>query len=391
MDAVGVRLRHADAMRPSSARFLLLASVLVITTACAQIPAEAPTHSPPTLTSPSPTAEAASVVAPDPLIDRECDELVDPQAVSALSTTHLTSFGSEYRAIGSSRYGIPQEYSLRHLQGTVCTWHNSVPTDVDGGSEGATSLTVYLLPDATPVWSRYVEVYGDSAVEPVSCNGTEEVNARCWWTGMTADSTWVEVTYVGMKNFGTEAANIEQFSTIVDSVVASATGAPRREAWQPPDTSSPIPAGCPSVLTADAIAIAVGVPAADVDFWSGPIGGTSLLFEVENLVASDECRWLTSKTVSEYGDNYAVLRGGEWAWDDARESDPEIGAAQPLSLTGLAEGDSAWISHRPATYIDLIIDGDWISMFMWDDDLASHGVGPEAMVSMAQSVADAVR
>lgn len=379
-------MRHAVAMKHRSLLTLPLIGILLVTTGCAQDQPEPPATSRPTV---APTVAPPTIDAPTPLIDLACEDIIGTPALAALSTTPLTSFGSAYRIPGSARYGIPQEYLLRHLQGTICNWNNGVAGDIDGASNAFTSVTIYLLPNATPAWDNYVRLYGDYALEPPACNGADQVNARCWWTGMTADATWVDVTFDGMKNSGTDAANVEQFTPLLDAIIAAATDAPRGEIWPVPASGTVVPLGCPSVVSAEAIGTAVGASPADVKFNAGPIGGTSILFEVETLLGADDCRWNTSQTVSEYGNPYSILRGGQWAWEESRENDQDISAAQPLDLTGLGSGDSAWISHRSGTFVDLILHGDWITISVFENDLAVYGVGDEAVISLAQSVVDA--
>ena len=290
--------------------------------------------------------------------------------------------------------GINRELTLQQLQATQCLWHNGAPRENENGASNAfTSLSIVALPDADAAWARYAKLYQLTAAEPVACNGGDDVNARCWWTGPIAGSIWVDIVFAGMKNAGSDAANVATFTPLVTEVVKNLEASQRGDRWAKPTGTVTIPRGCPSVLTAETVATATGDTPQAVRFARGPIGGTALVFEAEVMAGSDPCRWRTPKTDTEYGLPVQVLEGGAWAWDALRAIDPAARDARELQLTGLVDSDSAWIRQgAPNPSVDLIVDGNWISTALYPEAIASLKLDAETVLTqLAQGVVDNLR
>jgi hypothetical protein len=368
---------------------------VVLLAGCAPTPPAPTVTSTPTAASPSPTPTVELAADPEPLFDVACDELVSDALYSTLSTTALTPHDVFETEAGSFAYGIPYEWSLAQLQATQCEWRNDeAPSDENGSREEFTSLSVIALPNAREAWDIYASLYDDSPeFTTTHCNGADEINARCAWTGLIDDTTWGEITFEGMKNFGSDKKNVARFTPLIAAVRTAIEGASRGESWTVPSDTLVIEKGCPSVLDAEAIVAAVGGKKSGVTFYDGYIGGTSLQFEAERLLASDPCRWLTSRVPAEYGTPYQVLRGGQWAWEKAREYDNEIASAEALGIDGLADGDSAWIrSSGSITTVDLLIGGNWITIDVSDESLEKNSLDAnDVLSSLAQSVVAKLR
>ena len=368
-----------------------VAALLLVLTACA---APEPTPTKPPVAEPSATPTPIALEVPQPLLLAECDDLVSVDTYAALSTTALSAADPARSSLNEYSFGINPEFTLQQLQATQCLWQNDAPREDEYGSSNAySSLTIVALPDADAAWESYTQLYELSAPEPVSCNGADSENARCWWTGMLANSVWVDLVFTGMKNAGSDAANVAAFSPLVTEVVKNLGAADRGKLWTKPTGETTISRGCPSVLSADAIASALGAAPKDVHFYRGPIGGTALVFEAEIIAGSDPCRWSTPRTEAEYGLPVQVLEGGAWAWDAARAIDPTARDASEVALAGLLDGESAWLrtgSKIPS--IDVIVDGSWISVALYPETVASLKVDADAtLTKLAQGILDELR
>ena len=342
----------------------------------------------PTVAAPSATPTVEPVADPRPLFDIACDEILPASAYTPLSTTPLAASDVFELTADGVYYGIPQVYSIAQLQGTQCVWVNDEPeSDENGHSDLYTRLSIDILPNAADAWHTYEEMYATSPeFTTASCNGADGVNARCWWSGLLDDTTWAEITYDGMKNFGSDSKNVAQFKPLIPLVRAAIEGSSATAEWTAPADTTPIADGCPSVLTAEAIASTVGGKASDVHFFDDYIGGTSLVFEAERMVGSNPCRWNTPTTEAEYGLPFQILRGGEWAWEAARGT---LFEAQQVDLDGLVEGDSAWLRvEEQLTTMHLIIGGNWIAIEVYPEALEKVEISEtDLLTELAEKVA----
>ena len=336
---------------------------------------------------PTATAEPVLITAPEPLLDVTCGEIAPDDTFSALSTTALKAADPRELADGEYAYGIPDWYPFAQLQSTQCQWHNDKPRyNENGAANDYSSLTLTALPNGHDAWAEYKDVYGTTeGFVGVSCNGADRPNARCRYDGLLENGTWVNVTFEGMKNFGSNAKNVAKFKELLAQVSSTLESASAGAVWAAPSDTLEIATGCPSVVTAEDVATAVGGKATNVIFNNDGIGGTGISREARRLIGAEECRWFTTFAPSEYGLPYRVLAGGEWAWRSARESTEQFTTAVELPLDGLAEGDSAWI--RNDGYIltaDLIVGRNWIAIDTYNDSFASKSESKEALVKLAQ-------
>jgi len=373
---------------------LALVALLAFTGCTAPTPeATTPPISEPSAPAVTPTADPIVVTEPEPLLDASCSEITPGAVYSHLSTTALEEADPRELVEGEYAYGIPYGYPLAQLQSTQCLWRNDEPKyNKNGAANEYTSLSFTALPNGEDAWAEYKNVYGTTkGFVGASCNGAEQPNARCRYDGLLENGTWLEVTFEGMKNFGSDAKNLAKFKEVVAQASSVLESASTGVAWAAPADTRQIATGCPSVITPEDVATAVGGKATDVKFNSDGIGGTSISNEARRLLGANECRWFTKLAPSEYGTPYRVLAGGEWAWLSARESTAQFLAAEELPLDGLAEGDSAWI--RDDGYIltaDLIVGRNWIAIDTYNDSFASKTKSKAALSKLAQLALDRV-
>jgi hypothetical protein len=357
-------------------------------------PAPAPTSSPaaeaPSAT-PSPTVEPVVLTEPQPLLDISCDEIAPGETFASLTADPLKAAGREAFVAGEFAYGIPFSYTLQQLQSSECLWQNEAPKyDENGSSDEYVSLRVTALPNGAEAWGVYKKLYGTTkGFVGTSCNGADRPTAYCHSNGLLANGTWLEVTFDGMKHVGSDSKNVAKFSKLVAHISSALESAGTTQPWRAPDETYEIETSCPSLLTADDVASAVGGKASDVTFNDDRIGGTSLVFEAERLLHSEACRWFTESAPSEYGTPYRILRGGEWAWLSARETTEQFIEAENIALDGLIEGDSAWLRKDGSVLTaDIIVGHNWIAIDVYEESFASRAQAKAALLKLAQSSLD---
>lgn len=114
------------------------------------------------------------------------------------------------------------------------------------------------------------------------------------------------------------------------------------------------------------------------------------MFEAEKSFSSDPCRWATAGNGGEYGNEVSVLRGGAWAFEEARTLDSDVANAAAISLDGLSGDDSAWLRAGDMVSIDLVLGGNWINLWIITDS-ADRTADTATLTALAQAIVDGLQ
>ncbi|MER3389271.1 MAG: hypothetical protein RJQ01_04485 [Microcella sp.] len=345
--------------RPWQNAALVVGATLLILTACTP---EAPTPSAsPTSASPAPTPDPtiAPASAPEPRLDLTCDDLA---ASLPLSTTFPSAVSTRSRA--QTEYGAhpswPEEYKVRSVGGLVCEFSNGEPQSrVRGSNPAYVGARILVLPDPGSQWDAFVATYGVSGTRLVSCFPDSGATS-CSFDALGADR-WVDVSIAGAVS---ETAGV----ALGDAVLAAVTSAgPGAATWTPPAGTLAVPDACTDYISNTALQTATGFAAPFIlGSRSTGGGGFSLHAGAEEINGSPSCLWAFESSDSGVG-TLKVLRGGEWAWAEAQT----IVGSTPITVAGLAADDEAWLRCGPSDawcVVDLVLGGNWIELYLWEDD-----------------------
>ena len=345
--------------RRLSGSLALVLAVGLIVTACTppDVPViDGPETAEPAPT-PTPTIEPVSV--PMPVLDIECADLASTASIAGTFTTAV-SVTDPSNTMMDAYPVIPKSYHVRSLGGLACEWNNGEPqSTATGTNPDYVGVRVLVLPNATDQWARYVDYYGDDAggiycspaSDPVSCS-----------TDQISGTNWVDITIAGASS---EATATALFDEILSAVDAAGPGA---DAWVVPAETAPLPTECPGIISdADAqAAFALDVPVQA----AYAAGGWSLGAAASEDWGGPYCYWAFLGADAGVG-ALNTLRGGAWAWQEARAFITVPSVPQPVAIPGLAASDEAWIRCAPAEaycLVDLVIGGNWISVYAWADE-----------------------
>ena len=257
---------------------------------------------------PTPSASAEALAAPEPVIDASCEQLLNPDAVAAAFPSGVTAIdpAESLMAVDAS---IPATYALRSLGGIACEVNNGESYNSSmGGNAPYIGARVLVLPDAVSQWERFADYYGTDGEVGHYC-ATESVPLYCT-TNELVDTTWVNVTVIG-------AATSESANALGTSAVAAIADAPAGAApWAIPAGTTPLPANCETVVSADAVQTATGI-ATPLRSGTGG-GGWSIEAAAYENWGSLWCVWNYSDSDLSVG-VLATLPGGAWAWHEASE------------------------------------------------------------------------
>jgi len=345
--------------RPWPSLAVMAGTALLLLAGCAPA-APAPVASPTTsIETPSPTTEPTvePVSAPEPRLDLTCDELA---AALPLSATFSTAVASRSRA--ATEFGAhpswPQEFPVRSVGGLVCEFSNGQPqSDVRGDNAAYVGVRVLVLPDPGAQWDAYVDYYGIASTGTALCS-TFGGDTACNLNALASDR-WVEVSIDGAV---TEAAG----ATLANAVVAAVTSAgPGAAPWSPPADTLAIPDNCTDYISAAALQTATGLTA-PLAVRARDGGGWSLLAGAEEIDGSPSCFLAFDGADAGIG-TMKVMRGGTWALAEVQD----LVASTPITVAGLGPDDAATLRCGAADawcIVDLQLGGNWIELYLWEDD-----------------------
>lgn len=308
-------------------------------------------------TTPTPTPTVESISAPEPRIGLDCDALgaALPLATSLVQpVTTVSRAQTEYGAHPSR----PEEYLVRSAGGLVCEYSNGqAQSDIRGSNPAYVGVRILVLPDPGAQWDRYVDYYSVPGTRDSYCV-TETLGSTCYFNGL-GGNRWADIVTVGARDAGAGMAIIEDaFRTI-------ATAAPGAEPWAPPADTLALPDACNAYVTPTQLQSATGlsVPLTTSGFGGG---GWSLRGGAAAIDGSPSCFWSFAGADAGIG-TLEVLRGGAWAWAEARE----IVGSTAITVAGLGDADEAWLRCGTGDVwcvVDLILGGNWVQLHLWEDD-----------------------
>ena len=321
---------------------------------------------------PTPTPTVEPISAPEPRIDLTCAELgaAMPLASSFIEpVTEVSRAATEYGAYPAR----PEEYIVRSVGGLVCEFSNGQPQSrVLGPAAGYVGVRLFVLPEPGIQWDRYASYYGVAGDRDAYC----AASSNCFLNAL-GGSTWVDGTVVGAVN---DAAG----TAVLDAALAAVTAAgPGAAAWAPPAGTLALPDDCTAYIDGPTLQAATGQSTA-LDPYSGFGGGWSLVAGAFEIDGSPQCFWAFEFADAGIG-TLDVIRGGEWAWSEAREI---VGSA-PITVAGLAEGDEAWLRCGPADawcVVDLVLGGNWLELHLNDDEFGEPFDRRAAIQSIAATI-----
>lgn len=344
---------------PVSRVAIVVGAALLLLSGCTPgtpTPTASPTLEASASPTPAPTPTVEPISAPEPRIDLTCAELgaALPLAGSFVEpVTEVSRAETEYGAYPAR----PEEYIVRSVGGLVCEFSNGQPQSrVLGPSAPYVGVRFHILPEAGTQWDRYVSYYGIAGGRDAYC----AASSNCYLNAL-GGSTWVDGIVVGAVSDAAGAA-------VLDAALAAVTAAGSGAApWEPPTGTLPLPDDCTAYIDGPTLQAATGVSTA-LDPYPGFGGGWSLVAGAFAIDGSPQCFWAYEFADAGIG-SLDVIRGGEWAWAEAREI---VGSA-PITVAGLDEGDEAWLRCGPSDawcVVDLVLGGNWLELHLWEDETA---------------------
>jgi hypothetical protein len=328
---------------------------------------------------PTPTIEPASV--PLPVLDIECADLASAATIAGTFPVAVAATDPS-NSIMDAYPVIPKTYHLRSLGGLACEWNNGESQSSSTGTNpDYVGVQVLVLPDAETQWAKYEDYYGDSGAIGTYCSpGSSPITCT---TNQLVGTNWVEVSVSAPSS---EARAISLSSEILAAVGSAGPGA---DAWIVPADFATLPSECTDIISdADAqAAFALDVPIQATP----PAGGWSLPSAASQNWGGPYCSWLYLDADAGVG-SLNTLRGGAWAWDEARAFITVPSVPEPVAIAGLAATDEAWIRCAPADtscLVDLVIGGNWISVDVWAEDGYGSPLGVDrrtAAIALAEAI-----
>ncbi len=339
-------------------RMAVLAGVSLLLLAGCTPETPAPSESP-TTASPSPTPEPTvePLSAPEPRIDLTCDELAAALPLAATFSTAVTSRNRAQSAYGAHP-SWPGAFDVRSAGGLVCEFSNGQPQSaVRGLNPSYVGAQVLVLPDPGPQWQFFVDYYGVVGDRSLTCFADSGTTA-CQLDALGA-SRWVDVSIMGAVS---ESAG----TALADAVFAAATSAgPGAAPWSPPADTLTLPNDCSAYISAASLATATGL-STPFEVRARDGGGWSLLASAEVINDSAFCFMAFAGADAGVG-SIKVMRGGEWAFTEAQS----LVSTTPFTVAGLGADDAASLRCGPADswcIVDLLLGGNWIEVYVWEDD-----------------------
>jgi hypothetical protein len=304
---------------------------------------------------------AGAAEPPRPILNTPCSKLGSatspakffPAVVAIRDAAHETIRGS---------WRQPLDYAIRQTGGLTCEWSNGVGSGGEFGDGTAwRGIRLELLPDGAASFSRYAASISLTGTETMYCFDTFGV-ISCYYDGLV-DGDWLSMQARGLRSEVEGRALLTKFRTAV--ALARPSGLP---AWTPPVGTVPLPDSCDDLISIDRVQIGFAARLPLVAYVSG--FGSSPGSGASSRLGSANCTWLARDTFASAGSMY-TLRGGAWAWAEARSRFTAPSALTPVAIPRLRTGDEAYVrcdAPHQRCYLDLIIGGNWISLAASPED-----------------------
>ena len=360
-------------------------SALVLSGCTTPPPAAGPTPEAPVATA-TPTATPVIELAPQSLIDVDCDDFATEAELSGFVGDKVTTQPNE-----SERYGITDAAELAQLGGFRCDWTNGIEDtgEVTGPQDRGVSLRV--LPKAGKKWDRYAEAYSIKGDTHLYCYDYEKADTS-FFCGYFAhiNDVWIELYLDGADKPGVvgDKAVRKSLQPMIDKIDATLAGATYvAEPWEVPATAAPVPEKCKSIVKAAQVRAATGVTGKLVSEFRTDGPQVDMTIALDGSYLTKSCSFAEPNSDNAIG-GLAVLPGGAWVWDDVALS-PDV--YTPVDVAGLHGDERATLDcydPEEACSIHLLVAGNWIVVRLYPSqtEMPEYALGVEprdALVTIA--------
>lgn len=324
----------------------------------------------PATVEPTPTETAEPVAtAPEPRMNLTCDEIASPASASAVLSEPVTVRSAAATKLGAYPE-MPSLFHVRTLGGLVCEWSNGVPESSSRGyAPGYVGASVSILPEADAQWARFVSYYGVVDDRQLYCFSSTTVDC---YLDTLINGYWVEARIQGLNVDPTldESGLLAGAAPFFDRLIAAVegTGAPGPR-WTPPADTLALPTDCDAYIGVAEVQSILGI-SDPLENSSGGGGGWSQGGGAVEDSSAGGCGWFFVGEDRLAG-GIASLPGGAWAAAEARAAGVAPYAPEDLVLTGLVEGETAYIRCTPGDqecYVDITIGGNWVQLVVYAEE-----------------------
>lgn len=325
-----------------------------------------------TPTNAAPPAPADDPQRPRPSIDLDCANLVDAVDLSTFMGVDVEQHDPlESYILGGWGAGNAVTVAAGGLE---CEWSNGAPNNGNTAmQDGYAGMVASILPGGTALWLG--DSLGYTWRESVGCVGNE--GSQCSVSKLVG-TTILEIHVEGIDRMGrTPEERLAGFMPILESLEASIL-----VAGNAPEL--PVPAdwmwgGCDKFVPMSQLSEITGL-AVEEGFGDGG-GGWSVAGLASTQLDHDNC--IVATDDSQYLFTMSSTEKLGWFVTDYSNTPSPQGPAVHLDLAGLAAGDSAWsrcargdnvtVFTRNNCIVDLVIDGDWVEVRMFDSTDVDFG------------------
>ncbi|MEO8262198.1 MAG: hypothetical protein ABI566_06465 [Pseudolysinimonas sp.] len=299
---------------------------------------------------------AGAAEPPRPSLNVPCTKLASATSPARFFTTAIVARDAAFETIRATRQQ-PDDYAIRQTGGMTCEWSNGVGDGYFGDPAAWRGVRLELLPDGAAPFARFAAASGVTGTELLYCVTVFGV-ISCYYDGLV-DGDWLSLHAQGVRSDSEGRTLMAKFRDAVR--LGRPTGLP---AWAPPVGTMPLPSTCDGLVAIGAVeaAFASRLP---LEAFPGERIGSTPAHGARERIGSATCTWLGRGTWASAG-TLATLPGGAWAWAESRSRFVPPSALTAVAIPRLRSGDEAWVRcdlPRQNCYLDLIIGGNWISMY----------------------------
>lgn len=326
--------------------------------------AATPTETEPPVATPTSSVEPAIADGPEPRIDADCDDIVDPAAMQEFVGVIVNPLAP----VDLADLLDPDSAAVVQLGALSCTWTNGLPHNPFPNEEPDGQLVrLSILPEGLEQAITYVDTYdtrdptyGEHVQGPRCLGPMEGVDTGyCELFGLIGQ-TWVELVIDGIVVEPDTTAEdlVVEFRSVFDSMVSTLESATARERWSPTTPSGNVPVDCDVLTPTTEIVEVTSVSELRVGpQWDGPRVGQ--YWYGLNTTGAARCSLAISTSDAALG-QIGILPAGAWGFSRFAESWLESGGT-PVTLTGVAgsEAIARCDDDASACVIDFSVAGDW--------------------------------